>query len=226
MGDIVSHPLWAAIKGGVRSLATEFPVLSSLAQAWSEHEAYQTGTRIQELFENLRADIGRINERFVIHEDMIAQTRDEIESLLEVTVEKVRREFSQDKRRLYARTFANLVFRDTKRRYDDKLSILHDLDTLTTKDLQVLRLFQNKTEETAGQLNWQSLGLSGDQNGQLEQLASHLGKLESRGLILTVFTHTGVVVIPTGLNDWAARWQQTRYRLLPSGKAIIEAITE
>jgi hypothetical protein len=226
MGDIVPNPVWAAIKGGLRSLAALRPEFAWMGQAWSEYDAYRTGERIQELFENLKSDIRRLSDRLNIHEDLISLNHDDFVSLIEVTVQKVRRESSQEKRRVYARAFANLALRDTERQYDDKLAILHDLDTLTTRDLQVLRLFQSKTEATAEQLDWLSLGLSGDQNGQLEQLASHLGKLESRGLILTVFTHTGVVYTPSGMKDWAARWQETRYRLLPSGKAIIEAITE
>jgi len=127
---------------------------------------------------------------------------------------------------MFARVFANLAIRSTNRAYDEKVSVLHELDSLTQQDLRVLKLFQGKTEATVSQLNWQSLGLTGNVNQQLEQLASNLAKLESRGLLLTVFTHTGVVYVPSGFEQWAARWQETRYRVLPLGQALVEALAE
>jgi hypothetical protein len=226
MGDIVKNPLWAAISGGLRSLGASFPVFASLGQAWSEHDAYRTGERIEEFFRHMKNEVERIASRLHIQADAVTQVRDEILSLLEISIEKVRKEFSDDKRRVYARVFVNLAIRQRELSYEEKVSILHELDTLTTQDLRILRLFDKKLELSVKELDWGSLGLSGDQNQQLAHLASSLAKLESRGLLLTAFTHSGVLTIPNGLEEWSARWVQTRYRLLPLGQAVIEAMAE
>ena len=87
-----------------------------------------------------------------------------------------------------------------------------------------MRLFKDKPQVTAKALDRGSLGLSGDANDQLQQLACCLSKLESRGLILNTFTHTGAVFFPDGIERWLARWSENQYRILPVGQKVIDVL--
>ncbi len=149
MCDIQQHPFWSLINSGVRSIAASIPVAASLGQAWNEHETYRMGERIQELFENVKSEMKDINQRLDIHEDLIAECRDQFPSLLEMTIDKVRREFSEEKRRLYAHLLARLVLDGNARTYDEKTTLIESLDALTELDLQVLRVFQDNPQMAA-----------------------------------------------------------------------------
>ena len=141
--------------------------------------------------------------------------------LLEMTIEAVRKEFEESKRAKYARILARVVAYGTERSHDDKVAMIDSLDTLTEADLCVLRLFKGKNAASVKELNWRELGLQGDVNDQLWQLACNLARLESRGLILKVSTHSGVAYVPRDLDNDTARWQETGYRLLPLGTSLI-----
>jgi len=222
--DITQHRLPAAVKGLLRSVAASFPWFASLGQAWNEYEQYRVGQRIDELGENLRASLQDLHARLDVHEDRIAKAADQFPSLLEITIEKVRREFSDEKRRLYAHLLARLVVEGDTRTYDEKLNLIEGLDALNELDVKVLQLFKSTPEIAVRDLNLEPLGLSGDRNDQLQQLACSLSKLEARGLILTTFTHTGVVMIPQGLEKWVARWAETKYRIMPLGQKVVRAL--
>jgi len=222
--DIAQHRLPSAVKGLLRSVAASFPVLSSLGQAWNDYEQYRIGQRIDELGENLRASLQDLHARLDVHEDRIAKAADQFPSLLEITIEKVRREFSEEKRRLYAHLLARLVVEGDTRTYDEKLNLIEGLDAINELDLRVLQLFTTTPEIAVGDINLEPLGLSGNRNDQLQQLACFLSKLEARGLVLTTFTHTGLVIIPDGLEQWVAKWAETKYRIMPLGQKVIDAL--
>lgn len=99
--------------------------------------------------------------------------------------------------------------------------MFHSLDTLVSKDLEVLKLFRRKEESAAKDLNWQSIDLHGDDDQKLAELMSMLAKLESRGLIITARLHSGVVYVPNGLDPAIARLSETKYRILPLGQQIL-----
>jgi hypothetical protein len=218
------NALATIIKGGLRSIAASVPGLASLGQAWSEYENYQTGNRISELMENLKIKLQELSTRINNFEEIWQQIRGEFPSLLEIAIDKVRKEFSQEKRRIYADVLANLSFQQYQEPYEDKISVLHSLDALNPKDLDVLKLFRRREESAAKNLDWQSLGLQGDDNQKFAELASMLAKLESRGLIITVRLHDGVVYVPDGLDQSIARLSETKYRILPLGKRILSTL--
>lgn len=224
MCDTTPHPFRSLIESGVRSIAASIPIAASLGQAWNEYETHLMGKRIQELFDNVKSVMRDLHQRLDIHEDLIAKCRDQFPSLLEMTIDKVRREFSDEKRRLYAHLLARLVLDGGARSYDEKVTLIESLDALTELDLMVLELFKGNPEVTVKNLDLGPLGLSGDVNEQLQQLACCLSKLESRGLILTTFTHTGLVITPDGVEQWLARWSETKYRVLPMGQKVIDAL--
>ena len=121
------NALATIINGGLRSIAASVPVLASLGQAWSEYENYQTGNRISELMENLKTKLEELSTRVNNFEEICQQIHEEFPSLLEIAIDKVRKEFSQEKRRIYADVLANLSFQQYQEPYEDKVSVLHSL---------------------------------------------------------------------------------------------------
>lgn len=212
------------VNGGLRSIAASFPGFASLGQAWSEYENYRTGERVTELIDNLKIKFESLKDRVENIEQICQQVSEEFPSLLEIAIEKVRKEFSQEKRRIYADVLANLLFRQYSESYEDKIAVLHSLDVFNPGDLEVLKLFGRREESTLKDLNWQSLNLQGDNNKKLAELASVLAKLESRGLIITARMHGGVVYTPDGLDPSIARLSETQYRILPLGKRILSTL--
>lgn len=224
MSKDTHNSLATVINGGLRSIAASFPVLASLGQAWSEYENYQTGNRISELMKNLEIRYEELSTRVSMLEEFSAQIPEDFPSLLEIAIDKVRKEFSQEKRKIYADVLASLSIQQNAP-YDDKCAILHSFDTLNPRDLDVLKLFKAADESAAKDLDWHSLDLKGDDNKQLAELASMLAKLESRGLIVTVRLHTGVLLYPSNdLDKSIAKLSETQYRILPLGKKLLSAL--
>jgi len=217
--EIVAQPLSAIVKGGLRSIAASFPVFASLGQAWNEYETHRTSSRIQELLDNLKAELGRLGQTIDAHTDALRQCED-FPELLEITFEKVRKEFGEPKRATYARVLGRLIVDGNQCGHDEKVALIDSLDALSELDLHLLRLFKGKEETAIGDLGWRSLALSGDVNAQVWELACSLPRLEARGLILKTSTHTGVVCVRSPLNQDTARWLETKYRLLPLGKSL------
>lgn len=212
------------VKGGLRSIAASFPGFASLGQAWAEYENIRTGDRITELMDNLKIHLEKLSTRCDNVEEVTDHIREEFPSLLEIAVDKVRKEFSQEKRELYAKVLANLSIAQYQQPYDNKIAILHSIDTLNPNDLDVLKLFTGRDEAALKDLNWRSLDLEGDDNEVLGELAGMLAKLESRGLIITARLQTGVVRVPHGLDQAMARISDTLYRILPLGKRLLSAL--
>lgn len=213
------------VSGGLRSIAASFPGFATIGQAWSEYENYQTGRRIAGLMANLKTRVEELSTALANFEERCLLVREEFPSLLEIAIEKVRREFSEEKRRLYANVLANVSFEQYQEPYEDKVSVLHSLDALTPHDIAALALFRRRDEAAAKDLDWPSLNLRGaDDNQKLAELASMLAKLESRGLIVTVRLHTGVTYVTGELEPAIARLRETVYRILPMGKRVLSAL--
>jgi hypothetical protein len=223
--DIVPHPYSAIVKGGIRSIAASIPALALLGQAWNEYETHRTTQRIQELFDNLRAELEKLQRTVTAHADALDRHED-FPELLEIAIEKVRREFDEAKRSRYARVLARFLVAGNARSHDEKVSLLESMDLLSEADLRVLSLFGAKEDAQIADLRWRELGLPGDVNDQLWEMSCSLPKLESRGLILKVSTHTGAVYVQAQLNSDATRWEQTKYRVLPLGKSLIAVLFE
>ena len=91
--EIVGSPVRAGITGFLRTAAELHPLLAPLGQAWSEYESYKTGKRIEELINNLAAELEDWKQKANKADEPIVPAADFAE-LLERTVEKVRREFN------------------------------------------------------------------------------------------------------------------------------------
>jgi len=212
------------VGGGLRSIGASFPGFATLGQAWSEYENYLAGNRIAELMKNLKTKVEELSTATADFEERCQRVREEFPSLLEIAIAKVRREFSEEKRRLYANVLASVSFEQCDELYENKVSILHSLDTLTPQDVATLKLFEQVDEAAAKDLAWRSLDLEGDDNQKLAELAGILARLESRGLIVTVRLHTGVTYVTGGLDPAVVRLRETVYRVLPMGKRILSVV--
>lgn len=212
------------VSSSLRSIAASFPVFASLGEAWSEYENYRTEERITELINNLKTKFESLKDRVDNIEDICQQIRDQFPSMLEITIEKVRKEFSQQKREIYADVLVGLLFRRYEYPYEDKVAVIHSLDVLNPTDLKVLKLFRQREQSTVRELNWQSLNLPGDDNQKLSELVSMLARLESRGLIITTRIDSGAVYVPHGLDPSIARLSEIQYRILPLGQRILSTL--
>jgi hypothetical protein len=214
------------VGSGLRTIAASFPGFASLGQAWSEYENYKTGERITELMNNLKIKLDLLKDRVNNIEDVCKHIRDQFPSLLEVTIEKVRKEFSKQKREIYADVLANLSFQQYEYPYEDKVAVIYSLDALNPADIEVLKLFRQQDQSAVKELNWKSLNLPGDDiNQKFCELISMLAKLESRGLIITTKMPNGLVIYPPdGLEQSIARLIEMQYRILPLGQRILSTL--
>lgn len=224
MGEDKPSHLSRIVSGSLRSLSASFPGFATLGQAWSEYENYRTEERICELISNFANKMKLLAERIDNLEEITKEIGDEFPSLLEMTIEKVKIEFSAEKRRIYADVLAVLLLKEYKKSYNEKSSIIHALEFLDTTDLEVLKLFKNREETAVRELGWENLGLIGDENQRFAQLVSKLAKLESRGLIVTISLYNGVIHMPRGIEQWIARWRETKFRILPLGKDVLSTL--
>lgn len=223
--EVAPHPYSAIINAGLRSIAASIPVAASLGQVWSEYETHRTTKRIRELFENLKAELKALVHEVDEHGDALKKCQDFAE-LLEITIDKVRREYGESKRATYARILARLAVEGDQRTHFEKVALLESLDLLTEIDIRILSLFQGRETAEIANVRWRELGLAGEANEQLWEVSCSLAKLESRGLMLKVTTHTGVVVVQPPLSADASRWEQTKYRVLPLGMSLIALLVE
>ena len=174
------EPTWELVKRGVRSLAASFPVAASLAQAWNEYESHVQVTRTDEFFRRFGEQLQRVENRMRVVEDH-AKKSGELPALLELAVEKAVREVSEEKRATLAVFSANALALGPALPSDEKVSLLHTLDTLTTRDLRVLSGFRNNARLFPGEMTGRVE--PGHPDDQLAQVASSLAKLQARGLI-------------------------------------------
>ncbi len=218
----------AIVKAGLRSIAASIPGLASLGQAWNEYDSYKTGERISELFDDVQEELNSLRDKQQIHEDLINASRDEIPSLIEITVERVRKEFSREKRRLYAQLLSRLVNNGNTVPYDEKASLLHEFDVLTVEDVRVLSLFPRNRGIHVSELDHASLNFSGTPQQKLGSLIVILAKLESRGLIGATSTGRGVDVTSTvgDPETWENAWKNRVLGLLPAGERLRDLLEE
>jgi hypothetical protein len=221
--EIASRPYSALIIGGLRTIAASVPGLSSLAQAWTEYEGYRTAQRIQELFNNVRAEFENLRQAIAQRSSPL---REDSPELLEIVIEKVQKEFDKAKRATYARILARLLGLGNAAQHAESVSILESLDHLSELDLRVLTRFGTRFEVEIGDLDWQELGLSGEPQDQVWAFSGTLAKLESRGLIVMLATHSGGVYVQGPLDATTTRWLKTKYRVLPLGSTVIKLLTE
>ena len=177
-----SESIEKSIKVGLKTIAASFPVAASFVQAWDEYESHAQSTRIQEFFNEFGDELVKIKEQLESVKEYIKKSG-EIPSLIERTIDKIRKEHSTQKRQMFAHLLASSIAAGTTISYDDKLTFITSLDTLTEQDLYVFSKLQpNKSIEVA-ELVKSKLFDSITPEEALNKLIVSLSKLESRGII-------------------------------------------
>jgi|GEM_PF-6307828 len=213
----------ALIKAGLRSVAASFPIASSIAQAWNEYEAHAQSKRIEEFFEKFRSELEKVEERIRDVSDYIRNS-EETASLIEQTIEKIRRESSESKRLSFANLLANVLASGPAIHFDDKLTFIETLDTLREPDVCILSTFRlGKTPEVR-ELENSTVLSSLPASKRLGKLVASLAKLHSRGLISETITDPEHKAWLSGATGWQEVWREKRFELLPYGSLFLRHV--
>ena len=213
------------IKFGLKTIAASFPVAASFAQAWSEYESRVQLERIQRFFEEFRLELEAIKDRVEKAENYIKKSG-EVPSQIEKTVDKIRKEVSVRKRKIYAHLLSNLVTTSGTLTYDDKITFIDNLETLTDQDLTILSLFESDQQIRVSDVINKPTLKDILENERLSRLAVSLSKLESRGLISEAIgpADQGVMAKIYDSFGWQEKFKDKYFELLPHGVTFIRLV--
>lgn len=222
-----SKGIEGVIKTSLRSIAASFPLAASLAQAWNEYENSIQLARIEEFFWLFKQSIEGMEERIRKVEDYILCSG-EFPPLLEKTIQRVKGEQSDRKRKCHVRLLAESIAVGNSVSYDHKYSFIETLDTLAEEDLNVLMRFRN-----GGTLRGTDLIDMENQPTSEKQASSiimSLSKLQARGLISETDSqgYSGETAIGGWGTEghWINRWRSMYLALLPYGQTFIDMTME
>lgn len=229
------------IKTGLRSLATTCPITAPLAQAWNEYETNKKFLRIEELFQYLKDEFENSVVQTEYMKDAINKNSFEFSSLLEKTIEKIKREHSKEKRHIFARTLANFVVSNNSIPYNHKISIIETLDSLTEEDIYVLSVFKSpiSNKKIVNVLDIEKSGLvphisrtRRNQEGteKIGLTITSLVKLESRGLISETepcdYKENEKMGKMNHPKKWVNVWRKKCFEILPQGEILYKMVFE
>ena len=177
-----------SIKIGLKTIAASFPVAASFTQAWNEYESKVQHERIQKFFEDFKVELKMIKDRVKKAENYIKDSG-EVPSQIERTVDKIRKELSDRKRKIYAHLLSNLVTTSGTLTYDDKITFIDNLETLTDQDLTILSQFESDQQVRVSDFIKKPILKDIPENERMSKLADSLSKLESRGLLSEAIGH-------------------------------------
>ena len=197
----------------LRTVMSAIPVLSPLATAWSEFESSKNEKRLQLFIDCLNA-ITSVHSKEI---DAIKNDTSKIEervALLEVTLDKVVKEWQPTKVKLHAQLFVGNMISDDPIQL--KMSILERFSELSIDDLNILAKLTTDSSIQVSELN-----------GSLNDLIPSLSKLESRGLI----TQTGpgarsIFTTASSSDNWQRQWQNKFYTSTPLGTQLWTALNK
>lgn len=215
------------IKAGLRSIAASFPVAASLAQAWNEYENRIQFARIEDFFDSFRQHIGSMEDRIKEVEDYILRSG-EVPPLIERTIQRVKSEQSDKKRKSYVRLLSEAIAVGNGLSYEHKYAFIDIMDTLTEQDLNVLFRFRGGKTIRGTDLIDDVNSHSSDKHAS--SIIMSLSKLESRGLIAE--TDSQDYVGETSIGGWGTeghwlnRWRSKYLVLLPYGESFLNMTME
>lgn len=214
------------IKGGIRSIAASIPFAASLAQAWSEYEGHLRSERSDRFFREFREELERQEERIRAVETYTIQSG-EFADLLERAVASAQRTNSEEKIKRLAQALVSSISAGSTIHYEEKISLLDALDSLTEEDIRILSQFADGRTKRVEQI-FRGLDLRGsNQDEKLGFLILSLSKLESRGII----GETSAPGPEEGIggagpmDSWFNRWRAKYYELLPFGRILVSSLS-
>lgn len=213
------------IKSGLKSIAASVPVAASISQAWNEYESHLQSKRVEQFFQLLRPEIARVKERIKLVEDHVRQSG-EVPSLIEQTIDKIRKENSERKRQTFAHLLANSVAAGPTLQQDDKLTFIDTLDTLTGQEISLLSIFQPDLRIRVNEIAKNSIFDDILYEKRLGKLAVSLKKLESRGLISETIGPGDISVMSVSYDTegWEEKFEKKYFELLPHGQLFYQMI--
>jgi hypothetical protein len=213
-----------ALKGSLRTALATIPGLGGIAQAWSEVEGYVQSQRIEALSEYFTQRCRDLHYRLIELKDYI-MTSGEIPILMERVCRKVLRETSETKRRMLAEAFVKSIAAGPEMPFDDKLTIIDTLDSLTESDLRVFHFFfETKLCQGIHLLDLSGVPRISNEEAlapDVSRLFVPLSKLEARALI----AETAPLHIPFhsegDASHWVNRFRAKTFALTPFGDQFI-----
>ena len=217
------------VKSGIRSIAASVPIAASFSQAWTEYETVAQSKRIDQFFADFQQQIEHSAERIKKVEEHIAKSG-EIPALIERTVEKVRRESVDAKRKSFAIAITNIACAGPQLPYDDKVNLIETLDELTIEDIRILSVFAQHNalpgEFFFGAGGWSQIGKPPPVSISDSRMVVSLSKLLARGLI-GESSDTGDMRTWSGdATHWINQWRLENLELLPMGKIFSDILKE
>ena len=149
--------------------------------------------------------------------------------LLERTIEKVIRQTSDIKIEAYARLFSRYLSSNGGIRFENQVSVIEALDSLTDQDLSVLFYFRTGTVHRIDSIEQELRNsIEGRDLVVLGAVGQSVSKLEARGILAeTSMEGTSNIFVGSGPMDaWYNRWRQKRYELIPFGREFLDSIMD
>ena len=194
----------------LRAAMSAIPALAPLAAWWSEFNSTKNAKRLQVLIDTLNAlvachsrELDAINKDTSKFEERIA--------ILEVTLDKVVKEWQQDKIKKHAKLLIqNLISNDP---IQLKMSILERFSELTLEDLNILEPLSISSSVQVKEFHI-----------SLDELIPILSKLESRGLITqTGHGNRGIWTMASS-DNWREQWLNRFYTATPFGRKLWNSV--
>lgn len=194
----------------LRTAMSAIPVLAPLATWWSEFNSSKNAKRLQLFIDSLNAiaarhsiEIDAINANASKHEERIA--------ILEVTLDKVVKEWQPEKIKKHAQLAIHNMISDDPVQL--KMSILERFSELSIEDLSILDPLSNSSSVQVKELPL-----------PLDELIPILSKLESRGLITQTGPGRRTFFEMAATNNWQDKWKYKFYTATPFGKTLWNSI--
>lgn len=194
----------------LRTAMSAIPGLSVLATFWSEFEATKNAKRMQLFIDSLNALAACHGKELDAIKVDIARNEERV-SLLEVTIDKVVKEWQDEKIKLHAiLAVRNLA---SNASLEKKISLLERFSELSMTDLEVLQILGTSNSVQVYEIR-----------KTLDYLIPILSKLEARGLITETGHGSRSMWKSAGSDDWCSKWKYKFYTATPIGIELLNAI--
>ena len=190
----------------LRTAMSAIPVLAPLATWWSEFNSSKNAKRLQVFIESLNALTARHSRELDAIKTDTSKNEERI-AILEVTLDKVVKEWQSKKLKLHAQlAINNLISNDP---IHLKMSILEHFSELTMEDLGILEPLSQSSSIQVSELS-----------GSLDYLIPILRKLESRGLITQTGHGNRTIWTTASADNWQNQWRYKFYTATSFGQKL------
>lgn len=194
----------------LRSAMSAVPFFAPLATWWNEYNSTKNQQRVQLFIDSFNAIASCHSKELDTLKEDVSRNAERV-AILEVTLDKVVKEWQEEKIKLHAQLAVQNLISDTP--IQVKMSILERFSELTVDDLNILATL---TQSPSVQVM--------DFHIPLETIVPILSKLESRGLITQTGHGYRTMWSAPATDDWQEQWANKFYTATPLGKQLWDAI--